>query len=68
MSDGEVTHDINDRDFFSDSNMEAIGEPAAYADWAAGPNEVVTGQLKPRPVGDTSMLVFDENEDYGVTG
>lgn len=57
------TEDINSRDFFSDENMEAIGEPASYSDWAAGPNENPVRQLKPRPMGDTSALHYDEIEE-----
>jgi hypothetical protein len=58
----EGIDDINDPDFFSDANMEAIAEEASYADWAQGPNEVLAPgqQLRPRPQGDLSTLHFED--------
>lgn len=53
------TTDINDRDFFSDANMAALSEPASYADWAPGENEVGVS-VRPRPVGDSSSLPYGD--------
>ncbi len=49
------TWDINNKDFFSDDNMDAIAEDATFSDWEAGPNENPNRVTRPRPVGDNTF-------------
>lgn len=51
------TTNINDRNFWSDENIESIGEPATYRDWAPGPNENPNAVTRQRPPGDTSTTI-----------
>jgi hypothetical protein len=55
-------YNINDRNFFSDENINEIAVDAEYADWAPGPNESPGAVSKPRPAGDSSQLHYDEIE------
>jgi len=59
---GGYTKNPNDRDFFSDENInqlfDAEGEDAVYADWMPGVGESAAqlAGVEGRPVGDESTL------------